>query len=79
MKVDHCFLLTHSILVDSSTVIYWCKTICHFRGVGSIVLLLFYFKWKILLANSVDPDQMPHVASDLRLHYLPVTLLRVYW
>ena len=32
----------------------------------------------ILLANSVDPDQMPHhVASDLGLHCLPMTLLRV--
>ena len=27
----------------------------------------------ILLANSVDPDQMPHyVASDLGLHCLPI-------
>ena len=33
---------------------------------------------KILLANTVDPDQMPHyVASDLGLHCLPMTLLRV--
>ena len=31
---------------------------------------------EILLANSVDPDQMPHsVASDLGLHCLPMTLL----
>ena len=31
-----------------------------------------------MLANSVDPDQMPHyVASDLRLHCLPMTLLQV--
>ena len=29
-----------------------------------------------LFANSGDPDQMPHsVASDLGLHFLPVTLL----
>ena len=29
-----------------------------------------------LFANSGDPDQMPHsVASDLSLHYLPITLL----
>ena len=54
------------------------KSICHFRGVGSIFLLLFYFRWKLLLANSVDPDQMSHyVASDLGLHCLPMTLLRV--
>ena len=31
-----------------------------------------------MLANSADPDQMPHyVASDLGLHCLPMTLLRV--
>ena len=31
-----------------------------------------------LFANSGDLDQMPHsVASDLGLHCLPVTLLRV--
>ena len=31
-----------------------------------------------LFANSGDPDQMPHsAASDLGLHYLPITLLRV--
>ena len=54
------------------------KSICHFKGVQSILLLLFIFLWKILLANNVDPDQMPHhVASDLGLHCLPVTLLRV--
>ena len=29
-----------------------------------------------MLGNSVDSDQMPHhVASDLGLHYLPMTLL----
>ena len=28
-----------------------------------------------MLANNVDPDQMPHhVASDLVLQYLPLTL-----
>ena len=33
---------------------------------------------KILIANNVDPDQMPHyVASDLYLHCLPLTLLQV--
>ena len=54
------------------------ESICHFRGVGSILLFLFYFGWKILLANNVDPDQMPHnVASDLGLHSFPMTLLLV--
>ena len=31
-----------------------------------------------LFANSEDPDQMLHsTASDLGLHYLPITILRV--
>ena len=31
-----------------------------------------------MLANTEDPDQMPHyVASDLGLHCLPMTLLQV--
>ena len=34
---------------------------------------------KILFANNVDPNQTPHyVASDLGLHCLPMTLLRVF-
>ena len=40
--------------------------------------LLFFFRWKILLAKHVDPDQTPYyVASDLVLHCLLMTLLRV--
>ena len=63
-RLFHCYMLDESI--------------CHFRGVRSILLLLFYFWWKILLANNVEPDQMPHyVACDLGLHCLPMTLLRV--
>ena len=47
-------------------------------GVGSVLLLLFYVLCKILIANNVGPDQMPHyVASDLGLHCLPMTLLQV--
>ena len=42
------------------------EAICHFRGVRSILSLLFYF----LMEN-------PVVASDLGLYCLPVTLLRV--
>ena len=54
------------------------KSICHFRGARSILLLLFYFLWKILSVNSEDPDQMPHyVASDLGLHCLLITLLQL--
>ena len=47
------------------------ESICYFRVVGPILSLLFYFGWKILLANNVGPDQTPHdVASDLGLHCL---------
>ena len=54
------------------------SSMCHFRGARSILSLLVYFQWKILLANNVDPDQMPHyVASDLGLHYLHMTLSEV--
>ena len=34
-------------------------------GVGSILLLLFYFYWKILFVSNVDPDQM----SRKELHH----------
>ena len=48
---------------------------CHFRGVKSALSLLFYFRWKILIANNAGPDQTPHdVASDPGLHCLPMTL-----
>ena len=54
------------------------ESICHFRGVGSILSLLFYFWWKTLLASNVDPDQTPYyVASDRGLHYFHVTLSRI--
>ena len=54
------------------------KSICYLRAVRSISLLVFYFGWKILLANNEDPDQMPnYAASDLGLHSLPTTLLWV--
>ena len=36
-----------------------------------------YRKMAELFANSGDPDQIPrYVASDLGLHYSPITLLR---
>ena len=52
----HCYMLDESI--------------CHFRGVGSILsCFFFYFLWKILFAN--------YVASDLGLPCLPMTILCV--
>ena len=69
--------LTHCILVDSSTDICWMSPFVILRC-WIYFVAVFYFWWKILFANNVDPDQMPHyVASDLGLHCLPVTLLRV--
>ena len=56
----------YTSLVDSSTTICWTSPFVILRGVGSILSLLFYFWWKILIAKTVDPDQTPHhVASDL--------------
>ena len=47
------------------------ESIYHFKGVRSIMSLLFCFWWKILLANNEDPDQMPqYVASVMGLHCL---------
>ena len=63
-RLFHCYMLD--------------KSICHFRGFESISSLLFYIDGKILLAKTVDSDQIPHyVASDLGLHCLPMTLLQV--
>ena len=65
----HTGRLFHYCMTDES--------IYHFKGVGSILSLLFFFLWKILLAKKVDSDQTPHnVASDLGLHCLPMSLLR---
>ena len=55
------------------------ESICDLRGVRSTLSLLSGLDGKkILLPNYVDPDQMPHyVASDLGLHCMPMTRLRV--
>ena len=46
-------------------------------GVFAVILWLF-FDGKILLANNIDPDQTSHyVASDLGLHSLPMSFLRI--
>ena len=63
------------ITVDYSTIRCWMSPFVLLGLSGSILLLQFYFGWKLLLANSLDPDQMPnYVASDLGLQFLPMTL-----
>ena len=57
-RLFHCYMLDESI--------------CHFR----CLFCYFYssFGGKIMLANTVDPDQMPHyVGSDQGLYCLPMT------
>ena len=69
--------LTQCILVDSPTVICWTNPFVILRVLGLFCRFYSIFDGK-LLANTVDPDQMPHhVASDLGLHCLPVTLFGV--
>ena len=73
-------LLVHCIQVDSSIVLYWISPSVILGVLGKFCHFYSIFGGKILLPNSVDPDQMPHyVASDLCLHCLPMTLLRVSW
>ena len=70
-------LLIHGRLVDSSTIVCWMSPFV-ILGIGVYCVPFILFWWKILLANNVDPDQMPHfVASNLGLHCLPLTLLQV--
>ena len=63
-RLFHCYILD--------------KSICHFRGVGSI-----FFFFSILMENPVSKQCRPlsdatwSVASDLGLHCLPMTLLQV--
>ena len=57
--------LTHCILLDSSTVIYWTSTFVILVMLG--LFCRFYsalFLWKILLANNVDPDHT-HITWSL--------------
>ena len=61
--------------MDSSTLIFWTSPFV-ILGESGLFAALFYFGWKILLENTVDPDQTPQdVASDLGLHCLRMTLL----
>ena len=61
--------------MDSSTVICWTSPFAILGVLGHFVTFII-FLMKILVANNVDPDQMPHyVASDLGLHCLLMTFL----
>ena len=60
--------LTHCIMVDSSTVIYWSSLFAILEVSG-----LFCRFNSIQLANNVDSDQT-HVASDHGLHCVSLTL-----
>ena len=58
------------------------ESIWNFRGVGSILSLLIYFWWKILLADSLDPDQMPHFrdwSGSALFAYDPLWVSRKEW
>ena len=82
-KLSHHIVIHVSfdpINTSSLPLLYGGQGISHFRGVRSILSSLFHVKWKILLANTVDPDQTPHyVVSDLGLYCLSMTLLQVSW
>ena len=62
------------LLYDSPTVIYWTSP-CVSLGVSGLFCCFYsIFLWKILSANSIDPDETPHyLASDLGLHCLHLT------
>ena len=64
--------------MDSSTIIRWKGPIVNLGVSG---LFRHFYSFVLLenpVANNEDPDQTPHhVASDLGLYCLPMTLLRV--
>ena len=65
-----CF--THLHRMDSSTTTLWTTL---FPTAGCLVSTYYYvlYKFLVLNANRVYPDQTRFVASDLGLHCLPIT------
>ena len=62
-------------MVDRSTVICWMSPFVILGMLGLLCRFYYFFRWKILLANNVDPDQMPqYVVSDRSPQCLPMTL-----
>ena len=55
---SYVIAFTHCILVDSSTVICWMSPFAILGVSGKNSFILFW--WKLLLANNVGHDQMPH-------------------
>ena len=46
------------------------RSISNIRGVWLVLLLACFIEIHVFNANSVDPDQTPHIAaSDLGLHF----------
>ena len=69
-------LSTHCIRVDSANYMLD-ESFCHFRGIGSILSILFLFLMENPLSSNVDLDQMPHyVVYDMSMHCLPMTFYR---
>ena len=60
--------------VNSSTTTLWNGL---FPIAGCLVNFYNYFYKNFCGANSIDPDQTHSVASDLGLHYLPITFFWV--
>ena len=69
------FIFTHCILVDSSTVIYWTGPLVIIGVLSLFCRFYSSFDGKSCLVNTVGPGQTPHLASDLGLHCLPMTIL----
>ena len=74
---NHRIGFAHCILVESSTVICWTSSFVILGVPGLFCRCYYIFLWKILSANTVDPDQTSEdVAYDLGLYCLTMTLLR---
>ena len=67
--------------MDSSTTTFSDQSVFNssmFDWLVFIITVLCVIEIPVFNANSADPDQTPHyAASDLGMHYLPVTLLGV--
>ena len=75
--LDYLDTLTRCRRKRLSHTIYWMSPIS-ILGTSGYEVYIFLEKMAKVFANSGDPDQTPRsAASDLGLHCLPITLLRV--